>query len=170
MPEGCLHARPTRLLVLPLPPTMANPRAELSETYREMSGEELMELWIDGNLTEIATEVARAEFSRRGIQAPELAPPENADGAAGAQETVTFATVARSLIPSELHILRARLEGDGIPSFVVDDNITRMNSLWSVAVGGARLLVPQQLAEEAKQIIDHVKSGRFALREGDDVG
>lgn len=149
---------------------MSNPRAELSETYREMSDEELMERWTDGNLTEVATAVARAEFSKRGIQPPEIAPPENADEAADAQATVTFATVARSLIPSELHILRARLEGDGIPSFVVDDNITRMNSLWSVAVGGARLLVPQELAVEAKEIIDHVRSGRFALREGDDLG
>jgi hypothetical protein len=95
---------------------------------------------------------------------------ENADAATDSEETVTFVTVARSLVPSELHILRARLEGDGIPSFVVDDNITRMNSLWSVAVGGARLLVPQQLAADAKQIIAHVKSGRFALREGDDLG
>jgi len=149
---------------------MSDPRAELSETYRNMSDEELSALWAEGNLTEVAMAVARAEFSRRGIQPPQLAPPENGDEPTGMQETVTFATVARSLVPSELHILRARLEGDGIPSFVIDDNITRMNSLWSVAVGGARLLVPQQLAAEAKQIIDHVRSGRFALREGDDVG
>jgi len=152
-----------------LPPTMSNPRAELSVTYREMSDEELMERWLDGNLTEVAMEVAGAEFSARGIQAPELAPAERADDATGPQAPVTFATVARSLSPSELHILRARLEGDGIPSFVVDDNITRMNSLWSVAVGGARLLVPHEVAAEARQIIDHVKSGRFALRDGEDV-
>jgi hypothetical protein len=149
---------------------MADPRAELAETYRDMNDAELMERWIEGNLTEVAMEVARAEFSRREIQPPEVLPQNDADETADAEETVTFVTVARSLIPSELHILCARLEGDGIPSFVVDDNITRMNSLWSVAVGGARLLVPQPLAAAAKQIIAHVKSGRFALREGDDLG
>ena len=79
-------------------------------------------------------------------------------------------TVARSLIASDLHILHARLEADGIPSFVVDDNINRMNSLWSVAVGGAKLLVPLQFAGEAKRIIGFVQSGRFSLGEGDDVG
>jgi hypothetical protein len=148
---------------------MSNPRADLSETYRDMSDEELLERWIDGHLTELAMEVARAEFSRRGIQAPEVATEQNADDAANAEHSVTFVTVARSLIPWELDILRARLQSDGIASFVVDDNVNRMNSLWSIAVGGVRLLVPQQLATEAKEIIGHVKSGRFALGEGDDV-
>jgi hypothetical protein len=83
----------------------------------------------------------------------------------GAGETVTFVTVARSLIPSELYVLRGRLEGDGIPSFVLDDNIVRMNSLWSVPVGGARLLVPQPLAAEAREIIKLLRAGRFAIGE-----
>jgi|SRR6266850_6812398 hypothetical protein len=148
---------------------MSNPRADLSETYRDMSDEELLERWIDGHLTELAMEVARAEFSRRGIQPPEVAKEPNADETADAQDSVTFVTVARSLIPWELDILRARLESDGIPSFVVDGDVNRMNSLWSIAVGGVRLLVPQHLATEAKQIISHVRSGRFALGEGDDV-
>jgi hypothetical protein len=149
---------------------MPNPFAELSETYRDMSDKELMERWSDGHLTDVAMEVARSEFFKRGIHPPQASAAEKPDAANSTEETVTLVTVARSLIPSELHILRARLEGDGIPSFVIDDNITRMNSLWSVAVGGARLLVPQQFAAEAKQIIEHVKAGRFALREGDDVG
>lgn len=149
---------------------MPNYFADLSETYRDMSDDELLELWTEGSLTEVAMAVAREEFSRRGIQPPAVAPPESVDEEIGSEEAVTFVTVARSLVPSELHILRARLEGDGIPSFVLDDNITRMNSLWSVAVGGARLLVPQQLAAEAKQIIEHVRSGRFSLRASDDLG
>ena len=147
---------------------MSNPRDDLTETYREMLDEELVDRWIGGNLTEIAMEVARAEFCRRGIQPPDVAPADTADDATDTEETVTFVTVARSLIPSELHILRARLEGDGIPSFVADDNTTQMNSLWSVAVGGARLLVNRELAEEAKQIIHLMKSGRFALQENDE--
>jgi hypothetical protein len=146
---------------------MPNPRADLSETYRDMSDEELMELWAGGHLTEVAMEVARAEFSRRGIEPP-VSTPDNADEPTGREETVTFVTVARSLTPTELHILRAHLESDGIPSFVTDDNVNRM--IWSIAVGGARLLVPQHFAEEAKRIIGLVRGGRFALREGDDVG
>jgi hypothetical protein len=149
---------------------MPNPRAELTETYADMSDAELMERWSDGNLTDLAMEVARAEFAKRGIEPPEIKPQQNADEATDSEEAVTFVTVARSLVPSDLHVLRARLEADGIPSFVVDDNITRMNSLWSVAVGGARLLVPERLAADARRIIEYVRSGRFALRDGDDVG
>lgn len=146
---------------------MPNPRKELAETFREMSDAELLDRWQEGNLTELAMEVALAEFSRRGIRAPEVAPQESVAEETGGGDTVAFVTVARSLIPSDLHVLCARLEADGIAAFVVYDNITRMNSLWAVAVGGARLLVPQPDAEEAKRIIDYVRSGRFALREGD---
>jgi len=149
---------------------MTNPRADLSETYRDMSEEELTERWVGGQLTDVAMEVARDEFARRGIQLPEIAQLEGVGEPTGPEETVTFVTVARSLTPSDLDVLRARLEGDGIASFVVDDNITRMTSLWSIAVGGARLLVPQRQAAQAKQIIDLVRSGALALREGDDLG
>jgi hypothetical protein len=146
---------------------MANPRLELTETFRDMSDEELLDRWLEGTLTELATEVALAEFTRRGIQAPKVVPQESADEQAGSGDPVAFVTVARSLTPSDLHVLCARLQADGIAAFVVDDNITRMNSLWAVAVGGARLLVPQQDAAEAKQIIAYVNSGRFALPESD---
>ena len=78
---------------------MTNPRADLSETYREMSDEELQERWIDGHLTEIAMEVARAEFFRRGMQLPEISTREYDDAASASEETVTFVTVARSLKP-----------------------------------------------------------------------
>jgi hypothetical protein len=134
-----------------------------------MSDEELMERWTGGQLTELAMEVARAEFSKRGIQPPQVATQAGADEPAAEEETVTFVTVARSLVPWDLEILRARLEADGIASFVVDGDINRMNSLWSIAVGGVRLLVPQQQAAQARQIISDVKSGKFALREGDEV-
>lgn len=145
---------------------MPHADAELIETFRDMSDEELVERWREGHLTDIAVEVARAEFSRRGTVPPDAGPQEDPEPSPEAEEAVTFVTVARSLIPSELHVLRARLEGDGIPSFVVDDNIMRMNSLWSVAVGGARLLVPQPLVAEAREIIGLLRAGRFAI--GDD--
>jgi hypothetical protein len=148
--------------------TLPNADADLLKTFRDMGDEELAERWREGYLTDVAIEVARAEFARRGTVAPEAWPVEDVEPSADAEETVTFVTVARSLIPSELHVLRARLEGDGIPSFVVDDNVVRMNSLWSVAVGGARLLVPQLLAADAKEIIGLLNAGRFAIRESEE--
>ena len=148
---------------------MEDPRADLGDVYRDMSDEELLRRWSEGQLTDVAMDVAREEFSRRGIEPPPIAQAEASD-ATGSEETLTFVTVARSLVPTELQILRARLEGDGIPALVVDEGINRINSLWSIAVGGARLLVPQQFATDAKQIIALVRSGTFSLREGDDLG
>ncbi len=148
---------------------MIDPRAELTETYRDMSDEEIVERWTDGHLTEVAMEVARAELVRRGIPIPEVSRPEDADdGDPG--EPLGFVTVARSLVASQIEVLRARLEGDGIPSFVADEGMNRMVSLYSVALGGIRLLVPEQFAAEARQIISLVKSGQLALRDGDDLG
>jgi hypothetical protein len=149
---------------------MEDPRVGLAEIYRDRSDEELMQRWTEGRLTQIAMEVAREEFSRRGIEPGPVLQDDEAAAATEPQETVTFVTLARSLVPGELQILRGRLESEGIPAFVIDDNINRMTSLWSIAVGGARLLVPQQFAAEARQIIGLVKSGKFSVREDDDTG
>ena len=148
---------------------MIDPRAELTETYRDMSDEELVARWTNGHLTEVATEVARAELTRRGIPIPRVSPLEDTDdGEPG--EPLGFVTVARSLVASQIEVLRARLEGDGIPSFVADEGMNRMISLYSVALGGIRLMVPEKYADEARQIIGLVKSGQFALRDGEDLG
>ena len=147
--------------------TTPDPRLELSDAFREMSDEELAERWAAGQLTDLAMEVARAEFARRGIEPPAIdaAQPPADDDAAG--EAIAFATVARSLMPAELQVLRARLESEGIPAFVADGEINRMNALWSIAVGGARLMVPREFETEARQIIALLKAGRFALRDGE---
>ena len=149
--------------------TMTNPRAELMETYRDMSDEELLERWTDGHLTEVAMEVAQLEMSRRGIPVPEISPSEGDDGDVP-EERVTFVTVARSLGASQLQTLRARLDAEGIPSFVADEGMNRMISLYSLALGGMRLMVPEKFADDARQLIALVKSGRLAYREGDDPG
>jgi hypothetical protein len=80
--------------------------------------------------------------------------------------------VARSLAaaPGDLEILRARLAGDGIPSFIYDGNTAQMNALWSIALGGTRLMVPGVHAAAAREIIALVRSGAFELGEDEDVG
>jgi hypothetical protein len=82
-------------------------------------------------------------------------------------ETIEFVTVARSHDTSEMFILSARLEAEGIPSFVADANINQTYSLLSIASGGVRLQVPGEFADAAKRIIADVNSGLLAL---DDEG
>jgi hypothetical protein len=144
---------------------MSDHRDELSDTFSQMSNEELLERWHSGNLTDIAVEVARAEFVRRQIAVPDFVRLEPAEEDSGPQSEVSFATVARSLEPLQIEMLRARLQAEGIAAFAVDAGMNQINPLYSIAVGGIRLMVPRESAEEARRIIGLVKSGRFALRD-----
>jgi hypothetical protein len=140
-------------------------REELSDTFGQMSDDELIERWRSGNLTEAATEVARAELARRRLSAPDPIRSEPAEDESGPQSDVSFATVARSLEPLQIEMLRARLQAEGITAFAVDAGINQANALVSIAVGGVRLMVPRESADEARRIIQLVKSGQFALRD-----
>jgi hypothetical protein len=146
-------------------PNMIISREELTETYYGMSTEELLDHWESGTLTELAAEVASEELTRRGIVLAPIAPAED-EPDAPATEDASFETVARSFTPTEMHILRGRLEADGIPAFVVDDNINQTNSLLAVATGGVRLQVASQYVPDAVRIIAEVKLGNRALEEG----
>jgi hypothetical protein len=150
---------------------MSDHRNELADTFRELGDEELVERWRSGNLTDVAVEVARAELARRGICAPEFTRIEAADDEnSAAQGDVSFVTVARSLEPFQIEMLRARLKAEGIEAFAVDAGINQINPLVSIAVGGVRLMVPRESADEARRIVELVKAGRFALRDDDDLG
>lgn len=143
---------------------MSDHREELSDTFRQMSDDELIERWSSGTLTEVASEVARAEFARRKMAVPEIIQPEPIDEDAS-QDDVSFATVARSLEPLQIEMLRARLQAEGIEAFAVDAGINQVNNLVSIAVGGVRLMVPKESADEARRIIQLIRSGKFALRD-----
>jgi hypothetical protein len=146
---------------------MNDPRAGLAETFARMADEELLERWHSGYLTEIAVEAARAELARRGIDAPDFVPAQLDGANPGEPKDVTFVTVARSLDPMQIELLRARLESEGIEAFTADAGINQANALVSIAVGGVRLMVPSESAGEARRIIQLVRSGRFALRDDD---
>ena len=147
---------------------MNDHRDELAETFSRMSDGELLERWRSGILTEVAVEVARSELARRGIDAPEFVPLELPDEDPGPQSDVSFVTVARSLEPLQIEMLRSRLQAEGIPAFALDAGINQANALFSIAVGGVRLMVPREFSDEARRIIGLVRSGRFALSEGDE--
>lgn len=144
---------------------MQDPRAGLAQSFREMSEDELMERWCGGYLTDIAVEVARAEFARRGVQPPAYVASQAERPAAGEAQLVE---VARSQELGELEVLGARLKGEGIPVLIVNANTNRMGPQFANAAGGARLLVPAQFAADARQILALVRTGAFALREGEE--
>lgn len=58
----------------------------------------------------------------------------------------------RDLIEAEL--AKGKLESAGIDAFVADENIVRMDWLYSNAIGGLRLMVKPEDADEACSILD----------------
>lgn len=142
---------------------MSDERESLAEAFRTFSDEYLLQRLRSGDLTELARSVAVTELEQRGVSAtlppphePEAAPQQDAD-------PVSFVTVARFLVPTYAHIMRGRLEADGIPAIVADGNFVQNNSLLAVAVGGVRLQVPAPLAAEAREIVGAIRAGRIAL-------
>ncbi|MQP76366.1 hypothetical protein CQ393_10755 [Stenotrophomonas sp. MYb238] len=68
-------------------------------------------------------------------------------------------TIARYFDPWEAHILRARLEVEGIPARVTGDQHIIANWPLSVALGGAALQVPDSHAGQAREIITAYHAG-----------
>jgi hypothetical protein len=70
---------------------------------------------------------------------------------------VALTTIARYRNPIDAHIARARLEAEGIPSFVADEHLIGVNGFYSDVLGGVKLNVPDGWAEAARDVVarDH---------------
>lgn len=145
---------------------MKEEREELVDTYRDMSTEELLDHWESGTLTELAIQTASEELTRRGVALPSLKQIEDESRDELPAEETAYETIARSFESTDMQILRGRLEADGIPAFVVDDNANQTNSVLAEH-GSIRLQVASRYAEEAKRIVAEVKAGQLALEEED---
>ncbi len=68
-----------------------------------------------------------------------------------------FTTIASFREPHAAHIARAKLEAEGIPAFLADEHLAGVQWLYSDAIGGVKLCVPSDYAEEAREVIsrDH---------------
>ena len=53
----------------------------------------------------------------------------------------------------EAHILKNKLEDEGIVCYIFDENIVTLNPLLNFAVGGVKLKIPKQDASKAKEIL-----------------
>src|SRR6185437_8815829 len=67
-------------------------------------------------------------------------------------------TIASFALPVEAHLARTKLESEGIEAHVADENIVSINWLYSNAVGGVKLQVPESQADRARQILQAVRS------------
>lgn len=138
---------------------------EVAERIRDMSDDELIQRFAAGTFTESATPIALAELAARGLPQPEPTPlaeleqPYEGD----------YVTVGRFLNPTDAYVICSCLEAGGVPAIVADANLAQTNSLWAIAMGGARVLVPSMRVAEAREVIDAFNRGDFSLRDDEDV-
>jgi Flp pilus assembly protein TadD len=62
-------------------------------------------------------------------------------------------TIAAFSFPAEAHVLRAKLEEEGVWAFVADESMVAANWLYSNAVGGVKLQVREHEVEKALEIL-----------------
>ncbi|MEH6307608.1 DUF2007 domain-containing protein [Olivibacter sp. CPCC 100613] len=58
--------------------------------------------------------------------------------------------------PIEAHLLKTKLEGEGIPCFLQDEHIVSLNPLYNYAVGGIKLVIHSADTDAAYSIIQEI--------------
>ncbi len=71
---------------------------------------------------------------------------------------MSLVTVAAYREPHGAQIARATLEAEGIPAFVSQENLVGLNWIWSYALGGVKVQVPEEFAERAVTVLTEDRS------------
>ncbi|WP_299531036.1 DUF2007 domain-containing protein [Ulvibacterium sp.] len=69
-----------------------------------------------------------------------------------------FYTLASFEYPADVQVLKGKLESEGIPVFLKDENTLNSDPLISSAIGGVRIQVYSRDKEMAKAIYDEIRS------------
>lgn len=138
-------------------------RARLTRIYEELSEVGLRELASDANsLTPVAREVLNAELLRRGIEpipAGETegkpnAKLESTDGQHAPKYSGPLVMIKRFRDLPEALVAKSILDSAQIDSFLADENLVRIDWLYSNLIGGAKLMVRPEDAVEATALLD----------------
>jgi hypothetical protein len=78
--------------------------------------------------------------------------------------------LARYLVPLEARLVQGCLAASGLPAVLADDQLVQTDLLLAPALGGVRILVPEDRLQEAQAVLDAFARGEFALGDDADVG
>ena len=138
----------------------------LKEFFSNLVDEEIVDR-IKGGLIPEAQEIACRELKSRGIVPPIVEESREPEEPPYLGDMVLL---ARNLQPTEAHILASCLASVGIHAEPADTNTVQTNSLWAIALGGAKIRVPLSQLTEAQQILKAFQHGEFTLDDNFDVG
>ena len=77
--------------------------------------------------------------------------------------------VARYLIPLEANLVQGCLVASGIPAVLADAHLVQTDMLLAPALGGVRILVPEDHLQQALAVLAAFARGEFELGEDADV-
>jgi Putative prokaryotic signal transducing protein len=145
-------------------------REELAARFSELADETLLERIRSDALTEEAKAVAQRELRSRGVEFSEPSPSDDTSSGAGedAESIGDLVTLVVNLVPTEAHILQARLDAEGIFATVADTHLGQVGWAIPAAAGGARVLVAERHVERAKVVLAQLQRGDFRLDEHDE--
>ncbi len=125
-------------------------RERIADVYSAMSDEELRQIAESGDeLSDSAQEALRAEAAKRGLKM-EISPPRGED----VYELNHTVTMRQFRDLPEALLAKGSLESAGIQSYLVDDNMIRMDWFISNLLGGIKLKVRPEDAEAASEILN----------------
>jgi hypothetical protein len=126
-------------------------REQLARVYAAMTPEELQKVADDGaSLTDVARETLKAEIAARRLAIAVSESPAGID----VLEERELVPIRRFRDLPEALLAKGSLESSGIECFLTDDNMVRMDWFISNLLGGAKILVNREDAEEATAILD----------------
>jgi hypothetical protein len=145
--------------------------ADLTEHFRALSDQALLEQLRAGTLIPLALDLAEREARSRGLEIPS-AEPGPVDGAAEPDESdasgdddIDLVTVAQFSNPLKANVLRACLESHGIFAHVWGEHLGVANIFLSIAGGGVRVQVRSDQVAEAREVMAAFERGDFAIDE-----
>jgi hypothetical protein len=132
-------------------PGRAKMQRKLAELYAAMSERELRQLAaVVGSLTENAREVLRSELMRRGMKIGDLLETASPGAHVELRDLVLLRHFAD--LPGAL-LAKSILESAGIECFLGDDNLIRLDWFLSNLLGGVKLKVRREDADEAEGLL-----------------
>lgn len=79
---------------------------------------------------------------------------------------IKLKTLYSSNIPVECHILKGRLETEGIQCFIYDEQMVSVHPFRAVAIGGVKLKVPTDKFDQSKKILDLIDQDKLIDKNG----
>jgi hypothetical protein len=126
----------------------------LKAAYSGMEDSQLSELAQDpDSLTEVAWQALNEEMQKRSLEPPRPRSPTTAEQTTSAIPPAPVMIQRYRDLP-EASVAQSILNSAGIESFLADENLVRLDWFYSNLIGGIKLFVREEDADEARKLLE----------------